>query len=221
MDRTIVITGANRGIGLAFVDYYLAQDDEVIAVCRKASADLKATTARIIEHIDVTSHADLNALKKSLAGQHIDILINNAGVLSNETLDDFDIAGIEKQFITNALAPLAVVETLQNNLQQGSKVAMITSRMGSIEDNGSGGYYGYRMSKAALNAAGKSLAIDLKPRGISVTLLHPGLVSTRMIGFAGDVAPEGAVEGLTQRIEALNPDNTGTFWHANGDVLPW
>jgi NAD(P)-dependent dehydrogenase (short-subunit alcohol dehydrogenase family) len=98
---------------------------------------------------------------------------------------------------------------------------MITSRMGSIGDNTSGSRYGYRMSKAALNAASKSLAEDLKPHGISVAILHPGLVATKMIGFNGDISAEVAAERLIQRIEELTPANTGTFWHANGEVLPW
>ncbi len=221
MDRTVLITGANRGIGLALTDYYLGQDDEVIAVCRKASADLKATTVRIIEHIDVTQPQDIARLVNELNGQSIDILINNAGILSAESLDHMDTEAIEKQLLTNAIAPLALVDALQPNLQQGSKVAMITSRMGSIEDNTSGGYYGYRMSKAALNAASKSLAIDLKPKGVSVALLHPGMVSTRMIGFAGDVEPDQAAQGLVKRIDELTLTTTGTFWHANGEILPW
>ena len=121
----------------------------------------------------------------------------------------------------NALGPLRLVSALQANLSVGSKIALITSRMGSIEDNTSGGRYGYRMSKAALNAAGKSMAHDLKSRGVAVAILHPGLVSTAMINFNGQVSPEYAAAQLAERIEALNLKNTGTFWHANGDELPW
>ena len=98
----------------------------------------------------------------------------------------------------------------------------MTSRMGSIADNSSGGSYGYRMSKAALNIAGKSLAIDLKPKGIAVAILHPGLVATRMIQFnPNGISPQQAVEGLLKRIDSLTLQTSGMFWHANGEQLPW
>ena len=121
----------------------------------------------------------------------------------------------------NALGALRTVHALLPRLHEGSKIALITSRMGSIADNGSGAYYGYRMSKAALNAAGKSLALDLKARGVAVALLHPGMVRTEMTGGHGNLGPEEAAAQLVQRIEALSLENTGTFWHANGEVLPW
>ncbi|MAL84047.1 MAG: short-chain dehydrogenase, partial [Idiomarina sp.] len=125
------------------------------------------------------------------------------------------------QFEVNALAPLRVTEALLPNLKEGSKVAMITSRMGSIADNGSGSRYGYRMSKAALNAAGKSLSLDLKDQGISVVLLHPGFVQTDMVNHAGDIPAETAAERLIQRIDELSLDTTGQFFHSNGEGLPW
>jgi len=128
---------------------------------------------------------------------------------------------IEEQMEVNAYGPLRVTTTLLPQLKEGSKIANITSRMGSIADNTSGNYYGYRASKAALNAFGKSLAEDLKPQGISVAQLHPGFVQTRMVGFNGDISPEQAAKGLAQRIEELNVGNSGGFWHSNGDVLPW
>lgn len=128
---------------------------------------------------------------------------------------------LEEQFAVNAIAPLRVTRALLGNLTSGSKVALITSRMGSIADNDSGGYYGYRMSKAALNAAGKSLANDLQGPGIAVAILHPGMVATRMIGFNSDVSPAQAAAGIAARIDELTLENSGTFWHANGDVLPW
>jgi NAD(P)-dependent dehydrogenase (short-subunit alcohol dehydrogenase family) len=104
---------------------------------------------------------------------------------------------------------------------QGSKIANITSRMGSIADNDSGGRYGYRASKAALNAFGKSLAVDLKPRGIAVAQLHPGYVKTRMVNFGGLISPEESARGLAERIANLTLENTGSFWHSNGEELPW
>lgn len=122
----------------------------------------------------------------------------------------------------NAIAPLRCVETLLPSLGDGAKVCLITSRMGSIGDNGSGGFYGYRMSKAALNAAGVSLARDLKPRGIAVAILHPGMVATDMTArFGGGIPPADSAKGLLARVDELNLDNTGTFWHMNGEVLPW
>jgi short-subunit dehydrogenase len=149
------------------------------------------------------------------------VLINNAGIFENESLTNMDFEAINAQLQINAVAPVRVTHALQANLDSGSKVAMITSRMGSIADNGSGAYIGYRMSKAALNAAGVSLAHELKPKGVAVALLHPGFVQTQMVNFAGDIPPQVAAERLIQRIEELNLDNTGSFWHSNGDILPW
>jgi NAD(P)-dependent dehydrogenase (short-subunit alcohol dehydrogenase family) len=114
-----------------------------------------------------------------------------------------------------------VTQMLRQQLVKGAKVAMITSRMGSVTDNSSGGYYGYRMSKAALNIAGVSLAHDLKEQEVAVALLHPGHVQTEMVNYSGDISAAVAVERLMQRVEELNLDNTGTFWHSNGEVLPW
>lgn len=218
---TVLITGANRGIGLAFTQHYLAAGHHVIAVCRQPSEELLNSNASIIKDIDVSEASSMALLSEAIADQTIDILINNAGIFQNETVVDMNFEQIERQFHVNAVAPLRVVDALHDKMPAGSKIALITSRMGSIADNGSGAYYGYRMSKAALNAAGKSLAHDLKIRGISVAILHPGMVSTAMIGYAGDVTPEQAVKGLSARIEALNLANSGTFWHANGDTLPW
>lgn len=217
----VLITGANRGIGLAFTRHYLGQGHHVFAVCRHVSDELRDSGADIIDGIDVSQARDVATLKQQLGDKRLDLLINNAGILASETLDNMDFDSIAEQLNVNAIAPLRVTHALLDNMGKSSKIALITSRMGSIADNGSGGYYGYRMSKAALNAAGKSLANDLKGRGIAVAILHPGMVSTRMIGFAGDVTPEQAVDGLTARIENLSLDNTGTFWHANGEELPW
>lgn len=221
MKNTILITGANRGIGLALSEIYCQRGDTVYATCRELTEELKNTESNIIENIDVGNKESIQQLKKQLYGIEIDILINNAGIFKNETLNDMDFNAIDQQLNINAIAPLRVTHALLDNFKKGSKVGLITSRMGSIEDNGSGAYYGYRMSKAALNAAGKNLANDLKERGISVAILHPGYVSTRMVGFSGDVSPEDSAKGLVARLDDLSPDNTGTFWHANGEILPW
>jgi NAD(P)-dependent dehydrogenase (short-subunit alcohol dehydrogenase family) len=155
-----------------------------------------------------------------VAGQRIDVLVNNAGILSEESLDDLDVERIRRQFEVNALGPLRVTQALLGNLGRGAKVAIITSRMGSVADNGSGGYYGYRMSKAAVNMAGMSLARDLRDRGITVLLLHPGMVATGMTGSRGIPVAESAA-GLIARIDSLGIADTGTFHHANGEPLPW
>lgn len=143
MSAHVVITGANRGIGLSFCQHYLAKGYEVTAVVRKASAELSALTVNVIEGVDVSVAADIDVLAQQLSGRKIDILINNAGIFHNETLADTDFDAIEKQLAINSLGPIRVTAALQNNLVQGAKVAMITSRMGSITDNTSGGYNGY------------------------------------------------------------------------------
>ncbi|ALT00429.1 SDR family oxidoreductase [Lacimicrobium alkaliphilum] len=219
---TIVITGAGRGIGLALTKHYLDRGDKVYGLCRKATKELHESGAEVVEGVDVASDADNLARAMSpLSSVQIDVLINNAGVLGRDSLENPDTQSIEQQFRVNALGPLLVTQILAPHLHKGSKVAMITSRMGSMADNGSGGYYGYRMSKAALNAAGVSLARDLQPRGIAVALLHPGYVQTEMVSYGGDVSPEVSAERLIKRIDDLTLQNSGSFWHANGDNLPW
>ena len=217
----IVITGANRGIGLALTQHYIALGHQVTAICRQSSEALNLSQANIIQNIDISCGDSLANLAQQLHNKKIDILINNAGILRSETLNDFIPSTIEQQFLINALAPINITHALLEQLNNSSKVAVITSRMGSITDNGSGGYYGYRMSKAALNAGAKSLAIDLAPKGISVAILHPGFVQTDMVGHAGDISAQTAAERLSARIDGLTLENTGTFWHSNGEVLPW
>lgn len=218
---TVVITGANRGIGLEFVKQYLAKGDQVIALCRNTSDELSNTRAQVIEKVDVSSADSLENVLSTLSSLKIDLLINNAGVLTDESLDHMSAGNLEYQFRVNAMGPLLVTQMLRHQLVKGSKVALITSRMGSVTDNTSGGRYGYRMSKAALNIAGMSLAHDLKAQEVAVALLHPGYVQTEMVNNNGDISAAVAVERLMQRIEELNVNNTGTFWHSNGDVLPW
>lgn len=219
--KTAVITGANRGIGLALCKAYLAQGWQVFGICRLASAELSATGANVIAGIDIAKAEALKKLPSLLRGCAIDLLVNNAGILKQDSLGELNYDDIAQQFLVNAQASLAVTEVLLNQLSTGAKVAFITSRMGSIADNSSGGYYGYRMSKAALNAAAVSLSHDLKPRGIAVAILHPGYVQTAMVNFGGDVSAEQSAHNLAQRIAELTLANTGSFWHANGEKLPW
>jgi NAD(P)-dependent dehydrogenase (short-subunit alcohol dehydrogenase family) len=216
---TWVITGANRGIGLE-IARRVASGHEVIAVCRKPSEELKSLGCRV-ETADVTSSSDLEALAERLSDVQIDVLVNNAGILESHGLPDLDPESVRRQFEVNALAPLVVTKTLMSRFARPAKVAIITSRMGSIADNDSGGMYGYRMSKAAVNAAGRSLALDLAQCEVAVALFHPGFVKTDMTGNRGNVDPSQSARQLVERIEALNADTAGRFWHANGEELPW
>ncbi|MEJ2383561.1 MAG: SDR family oxidoreductase [Xanthomonadales bacterium] len=217
---TILITGGNRGIGLELVRQLVARGDTVIAACRAASRELDATGAEIIEGLDVTSNDSVAALAGRLEGRTVDWLVNNAGILERTSLDALDFDAMERQFRVNSLGPLRVTAGLRKHLAKGSKVFIVTSRMGSIEDNTSGGSYGYRMSKAAVNMAGKSLAVDLADAGIGVFLLHPGWVATDMTGGTGIPVEESAA-GLIATMARLEPEQTGTFWHQEGYALPW
>lgn len=216
-----VITGANRGIGLELVKFYVAQKWDVYALCRNSSDDLNESSAKIINKVDVGNPDTIPLALSKLKDIKIDLLINNAGVLGRDTIKEWDPHTIEHQFRVNALGPLLVTQCLLDQLKSGSKVAHITSRMGSLADNSSGGYYGYRMSKAALNAAGVSMAHDLREQGIAVALLHPGYVQTEMVSYGGDISAELAASRLAAVIDQLTLENSGSFWHSNGDVLPW
>lgn len=217
---TILISGANRGIGYETARLYASRGDEVIAVCRNSSPVLDELGVRVISGIDVASDESISLLARALDGIQIDRLVNNAGILERTSLDNLDFESMERQFRINALGPLRLTAALRNNLQPGSKVFIITSRMGSIDDNSSGGSYGYRMSKAAVNMAGKSLSVDLKEDGIAVFLLHPGWVSTDMTGNTG-IPVEQSARGLIERMDTLDIEQTGTFWHQEGYSLPW
>lgn len=219
--KTALVTGANRGIGLALCKTYLAEGWNVIGVCRTASPELTESGARVVAGVDVTDPNAVAQLADRLEGKTIDLLINNAGIFLHEALGKIDYQSVQQQFLVNAEAPLRVTEALLGNLAAGAKIAFITSRMGSIADNTSGGYYGYRMSKAALNAAAMSLARDLKPQGIAVAILHPGYVQTAMVNFGGDISADVSAQRLSQRIAGLTLDNSGSFWHSNGEQLPW
>ena len=155
-----------------------------------------------------------------LKGTRLDLLIHNAGILTSEPFDDLNYNRILKQFEVNTLGPLRVVHALADNLSPGAKVGIVSSRVGSLDDNGSGGMYGYRISKAAVNMVGVNLAHDLRSRDIAVILLHPGLVSTDMTGGRG-IDRSVAAGGIIERIDDLTMENTGTFWHAEGYQLPW
>lgn len=219
---SVLVTGSNRGIGLEYCRQLRERGFDVIAVCREPSPELQALDVRVEAGLDQSDPGMPADLTRRLDGLSLHWVILNAGILESIGFDQLDEASIRRQFEVNALAPLRLVRALVGQMPSGGKLALMSSRMASIDDNTSGGSYGYRMSKAALNSAGKSLAHDLRSRGIAVAILHPGLVSTRMIGFnPKGISPEQAVSGLLARIDALNLDTSGTFWHANGEVLPW
>lgn len=218
---TVVITGANRGIGRELARLFSHRGDHVVAACRLADGAFDALDVEVVEGVDVTTDAGVATLAEGLGDRQIDVLVNNAGVLSRESLDDLDFERIRHQMEVNAYGPLRVTAGLRHLLGEGSKVAVVTSRMGSIEDNTSGSRYGYRMSKAAVNMAFRSLSHDLRPHGVAVAILHPGFVRTDMTGHEGMVDPPESAAGLIARIDELTLETSGTFWHANGEILPW
>ena len=219
--RRILITGANRGIGLELARQACERGDAVTAVCRSAGEELNALDARVIEGVDVCDADTIAMLADAVQGETFDILVNNAGILERDSLEDFDLDSVRRQFEVNAVGPLNLTRALLANLARGSRVFVITSRMGSIEDNTSGGYYGYRMSKAAVNMAARSLSVDLADHGIGVYVLHPGYVATDMTGHQGQTSAADSAAGLWQRMMELEFDATGSFWHAEGYALPW
>ena len=219
---TYLITGANRGIGLEVARQLKERGEDVIATCRSTSPELNALSVRVEAGVDITSGDSVINLREKLNDTKVDVLIQNAGIAEFNSLSNLDPQSIMHQFEVNALSPLCFVQTMLSQLSQSAKIALISSRMGSIDDNSSGGSYGYRMSKVALCMAGKSLSVDLKSKDISVAILHPGLVSTRMTGYTSNgIEPKESVKGLIQRIDELTLANTGNFWHSNGQILPW
>lgn len=218
---TVVITGANRGIGRELARQFSQRGDHVVAACRSADGVFDDLDVEVVEGVDVTTDDGVAALTDGLGDRRIDVLVNNAGVLSRESLDDLDFDRIRHQMEVNAYGPLRLTAALRHLLGDGSKAVVITSRMGSIDDNTSGGRYGYRMSKAAVNMAFRSLSHDLRPQGVAVAILHPGFVRTDMTDHDGMVDPPESAAGLIARIDELTLDTSGTFWHANGEVLPW
>lgn len=217
----ILITGASSGIGLELTKQLTKAGHQVFAVCRKSQHDLEQTGAKVISGIDLTNPSSFLKVKTALGENSLDILWNNAGLLEKESLQNLNIETIEAQWKINALAPLQLTHALLSHLKNGSKIVITSTRMGSIADNTSGAYYGYRMSKAAVNMMGKSLAMDLKPQGITVLLLHPGYVQTKMTGFQGDLTAEQSASRMIELVLKKGINETGTFWHSNGEQLPW
>lgn len=225
---TVLVTGANRGIGLEFVRQYAAEDWRIIATCRDpASARaLSAINGAIEVHaLDVTDHAAVQDLAGSLKREVVDILISNAGVYGPRptTLSSVDYAAWAEVFRVNAMAPLKLAECFVEHVARSDRKLMvnISSKMGSIADNGSGGSYVYRSSKAALNAVVKSLSVDLAPRGITVAVLHPGWVRTDMGGPSALIEAEESVAGMRRVMDGLTAEDSGGFFDYDGSVIPW
>lgn len=215
----VVVTGANRGIGLSLTKKFLSVGFEVSALCRKASEELSNTKAKIYEGIDVTQLESLTSIREQLG--EIDWLINNAGVLIGDDFNSINFDNIQKQIEVNTLGPLKVALAFGPQVVEGGKIGILTSRMGSITDNTSGGQYGYRLSKAAANAVGKSIAEDFRSRDITCLLLHPGYVRTEMTQGNGLIDSEESAEGLYKIMVSKGLDQSGTFWHTNGEHLSW
>ncbi|HEY7381053.1 MAG TPA: SDR family oxidoreductase [Gaiella sp.] len=218
---TWVVTGANRGIGLELCRQVRARGDAVVAACRTASPELAAVGCRVVEGVDVASDDGVARLDGALGDDAVDVLVCNAGQLRHERIDSLDLDGARQQYEVNALGALRVVSALLPRLGQGAKIGLVSSKAGSMGDGPSGGMYGYRMSKAALNMAAANMAHELAPRGILVVALHPGFVRTEMTGGGGNTDPDEAAAGLIARIDELDAGSSGRFVHANGDEIPW
>lgn len=229
----IVITGTNRGIGLELTRQYLARGDSVDAAVRFGS---HATALRALEAAgsgtlrihtcDVTNPENVAAFAQSLGKEPapVDLLINNAGIMGKRSsLSDLDFADLHATFEVNALGPLRVTRALLPLLLRGSRrlVINMTSRMGSIGDNTSGGVYGYRMSKAALNMASRNMSIELRDEEVTCVAFHPGWVQTDMGGLNAPTPVDASAKGLIARIDALTLEQSGRFFAFDGCELPW
>jgi NAD(P)-dependent dehydrogenase (short-subunit alcohol dehydrogenase family) len=218
---TVVITGSNRGIGLELARRHSERGDHVIAVCRSPSRELQAIGVEIVPDVDMANDASAERLGATLKGRVVDRVIANAGIRRIDTLDALDLQSIRYQYEVNTLGPLRLVSSLRNALTRGSKVVLVSSRVGSIADNRTGANFGYRMSKAALNMVGKNLALALREDGIAVFLLHPGFVRTNLTGGEGNISAAEAAPQLISLTDKLGLHQTGTFWHVQGMELPW
>lgn len=219
--------GSDKGIGLSLSRQLAARGEDVTAVCLGEGENYAGTKVAVIAGIDVTDAAAVDRMKQELAQRRLrfDLVIHVAGVLGLDELGAIDYDEMRRQFEINTLGPLRVIEAARDHLAPGAKVGVITSRVGSLNDNGSGGMYAYRVSKAAANMVTLNLHHDLIKQGIAVAALHPGMVATDLTkDYPGDfdyITPDQAARGLIARMDALGPETSGRFWHANGEQLPW
>lgn len=229
---TALVTGANKGIGLEFCRQLHERGTTVIATCRRSSPELTQIGIQVIEQIDVTAKQSFVRLATELTDVRLNLLVLNAGTFDSVGLGELDFDRMCHEYDVNALGPLRVTQAILTNLTRGAKIVLISSRAGSIGDNSSGGIYGYRMAKAALNMAGVSLGHDLRERGIAVLMLHPGVVDTDLLRSGQDslrqvvhstqvVSPRVAVREMLVRIDELTLETSGRFLHRNGQSLPW
>lgn len=227
---TVLITGANRGIGLEHARRFAAAGDTVFAACRAPGADLEALAKAHPDRVqtlayDASNVNAGNALKAAVGDRPIDILLINAGVYGGDLqrLGAIDPHAFMDTMKINTLAPLLVVDALADNVAASQRrlIGLQSSRMGSVEDNGSGGYHAYRASKAALNMLAKGLSVDLAPRGVTVVALHPGWVRTRMGGPSAPVGVEECVEGQQTLLAGLTTSQSGHFFDYTGKTIPW
>ena len=225
---SVFITGANRGLGLEFVRQYAADGWQVFAVCRDPSraAELAALKGDIrVEALDVGDFDAIENVARKLSNESLDVLINNAGIYGAgpQNLKSLDPEVWMDTLRINAMAPIYISRALVENVARSAQkiMAAITSKMGSIDDNTSGGAYIYRSSKAALNAAVKSLAIDLAPRGITAAVIHPGWVQTDMGGAGAMTSVEKSISGMRKVIGRLGLKDAGRFWSYDGKEIPW
>jgi NAD(P)-dependent dehydrogenase (short-subunit alcohol dehydrogenase family) len=225
MAREVLLTGANRGIGLEFARQLAARGDRVVATCRNpaAASELAALDVQV-ETLDVVGAASIERIAALYEDRNLDLLINNAGVgVGHRPLGKLDYEEMGIFYATNAVGPLRLIEALLPALRRGEypTVVSLTSRVGSIQDNTSGGSYAYRASKAALNAITKSLAIDLAEEGFTCVVLHPGWVQTDMGGASAPLPTDQSVAGMLRVLEGLSQEDSGGFFDYTGESLPW
>ena len=229
---TVLVTGANRGLGLEFCRQYAQNGWEVIACCRnpdqaEALQKLRAGYPSIrIEGLNVADFGQIDSLAEKLADASIDVLINNAGVYQDRRGNEFgqlDYQAWQNSLVVNTQAPVKMAEAFLIPIKRSDKklIANISSLMGSIADNGSGGSIFYRSSKAALNAAMKSLAIDLKDQGVGVIIFHPGWVKTDMGGMNASLDSTTSVSGMREQLNRFTLAQTGKFVKYDGKAMPW
>ncbi len=224
---TVLVVGADRGIAHALSRQLNERGDTVIAACLAGNDELAAAGVRVEGGVDVTSQASVDALAAGLTaeGVKLDAVFHVAGVLGLDRLGSIDYDDVRRQLEINTIGPLRTIEAVRDLLHDGSKVGIVTSRVGSLGDNSSGGMYAYRISKAAANMVALNLHHDLSKRGISVLALHPGMVATDLTkDYPGDydyITPDQAAEGLIADLDALTPETSGRFQHSNGTFLPW
>ena len=229
---TVLITGANRGIGLEFARQYATEGWQVLACCRTPDSahDLQALATSpgvnvSVYQMDVADHASVDRVAAELVGEEIDVLINNAGVSGNRAagVGSMDYQSLADTLYTNALGPLKVTEAFTEHVEASylKIVVMISSRMGSVADTTSGGSLIYRTSKAALNMVMKCLSLELKSQGITLVSVHPGWVRTDMGGEAATLTPPESVTALRALFYQLRLTDTGKFYNYDGLELPW